>query len=404
FLRIYRNYIGSDSVIRLTGKSLSRWIVSPPRSLLKDSSAKDDPEGGKVITQDDSDIVYEGIASFDFKSHYTHIIISEHLSPDTIGLLGLYVAEQIRRRESLPEDTHSTEREILKRSYNSISGCLWIFFKPMARKMTRKGRELLEFAQKTVDNSGYGRVIYGDTDGLMVHMSADKDIQKLESLLSDCVEEYTNNGSHISLREQYSKFAHIKGKLYFGIDASTKLLVCSSLTHKNKTFPLMFVKMNDRILSDFLKNRSLDESFQYCEELVKSVLQQQPNSSLPGLVCRITRSSPNPSEEKSFQLRALLMRMICRYEPIPDIDCLTEYMHCIDIEFPGSPSLWETPFFYSNCQRKIIIDWRYYFKHFLVTPITSALGNRSTRCIQLMNNFVTHSLDLLGYKYPERPL
>lgn len=400
FTRIYRNSLSMDK-----SKRISEWMISPPRSLYyKRHNTQPDSaerEGGMVIYDNsDSGITfYENVFTYDYNSHYGRIIanIKNGINPDNRGQLGKYIGSQITKREALPE-SDKVERNVLKNSYNIISGCIWEFFPLLARRMTKKGRELLFLIRDTVQNSGLPcSIVYADTDGMMISIKDNERCEelakRLESLLSNAISNATDSHSKISLRECYSRFTHVKGKMYFALELKGEKFVCSSMTHKSRIFPVTFERLVNRVLSDFIRHETVDSGLKYASGVLTEIKEsfnniEELDRMLTGFVCKITRKNDSPWSEKTPQFVELMTRMIFRQEPIPDIKQMCEYIHCVNKE--DNKKFWETKAFIIKHRKLACVDWEYYLVHFFYNPLLNALEKRVPGIKKSLESVVDH--------------
>lgn len=197
--------------------------------------------------------VYEGVAVFDMATYYPSIIISFNISPDTfdqkgrirypttgvsftdekVGLVPELCKRFLNTRKRLDEELEkltpgspeyvSTKlrRDAVKYLVNAIYGYFAfensrVFNVKLAETVTAIGREGLLKAKEIIESMGY-KVLYGDTDSIMVQVPFEKVeevVQKLNHELSKYFKEkYSLNECQIRLKSEL----YADRVLFFGV-------------------------------------------------------------------------------------------------------------------------------------------------------------------------------------------
>lgn len=238
----------SDRVEYLLLHQMREHKYAIPKQLIDTRvNSKDTYEGGYVFLERPG--VYSGsyIALFDFNSLYPSIIQEYNVCFSTADVLTINTAPEERRPSLLPgilkdlvdqrsaikkkmqnsqENTNvlEVEQRAVKLVANCIYGCLGykgfrFYNKKMAAFITECGRSILKDTKYILEQKGY-RVIYGDTDSVMVDtkikVTEPAPSDKLLMEIAECISgKYA--GIRLGFEKMFTKLVILAKKKYFGI-------------------------------------------------------------------------------------------------------------------------------------------------------------------------------------------
>ncbi|MEM3426095.1 MAG: DNA-directed DNA polymerase [Thermoproteota archaeon] len=180
----------------------SHGIVLPSKTSVEESA--DEFVKGAIVFQPIKGL-HSNVAVFDFSRYYPTIILNLNLSPEGRGLFPRIIGKLLELRQGIENEMKDyipgsekyiifkTKSEALKYITNSIYGVLLnkhfrIYNKQMGEKITETGRRGLIELKTLIEASGY-KVVYGDTDSVMVKL--------ISSSLEECLKEAESLREHI---------------------------------------------------------------------------------------------------------------------------------------------------------------------------------------------------------------
>jgi DNA polymerase I len=182
-------------------------LPSKPASIVNGDEDEDEERYEGAIVFDAPRGVFDNVGTFDMSKYYPSIILAYNLSPENNGMLGNLVRYIISEREKLDSilesltpgtdeyNDYKNMRDAFKFFLNSIYGYFGspasrLYNRAIAEKITEVGRNGLIFLRKSIEERGE-RVIYGDTDSVMVEMKENP--HDIEDYLNNKLVEFCKN-------------------------------------------------------------------------------------------------------------------------------------------------------------------------------------------------------------------
>lgn len=157
--------------------------------------------------------IFENVAVFDMARYYPNIMISFNISPDTldpngdikypgtgvafrsdrVGLIPELVRTWLQLREELEKAGEKAKAQAVKFLANSVYGVFAherfrLYDVRLASTVTAIGREGILYTKKLAEGKGF-KVLYGDTDSIMIQVPFDK-AEELVKYLNEEIEKY----------------------------------------------------------------------------------------------------------------------------------------------------------------------------------------------------------------------
>jgi len=200
-----------------------------------------DNEGYKgAVVFDPIPGLYENIAVFDMSRFYPSIIMAYHLSPERSDGNGIYqkvITELLELRNYYDKELEriakefgsdneqyksiKEERQVAKDLLNSVYGYAGqqesrLFNKQMAAKVTEVARTILSKVKQTVESKFGYKVVYGDTDSILINIPFDK-YQEVEDFINEtlkqhCIQDSVDPILKIKFEKYYKKILFVETK------------------------------------------------------------------------------------------------------------------------------------------------------------------------------------------------
>jgi DNA polymerase elongation subunit (family B) len=230
---LYNSVLVDTALLRIAKR---RGIILPS----KPEEVEEVEYEGAIVLEPPTGI-FEGVAVFDMARYYPNIMISFNISPDTfdvngdikyppnnvsfrsdvVGIIPHMVRTWLQLREELEKVGEKEKAQAVKFLANSVYGVFAherfrLYDVRLASTVTAVGREGILYTKKLAEEKGY-RVLYSDTDSIMIQIPFDK-AEELVKYLNEEIERYFKERYGVRECTIGLKFEKYYGKImFFGV-------------------------------------------------------------------------------------------------------------------------------------------------------------------------------------------
>ena len=366
FMRYYLNILSSHID--------NNVLISQAHDNIRDDIKGLDEKGGMVFNNlTNSQGNHKDVTCVDMNQYYPYIFVKLEINPGLKDVFRNMMISRIEKRglikkrlseekDSIDEKTReylSNKQLIIKLFSNTMLGLMMHIFPSIYLKITETGREIIsQFAEYLIPNY---KLIYGHTDSIFFK-KRDLNNQFDDKAFIKAFFDLDNSQLKYEM-ENFEDFYYYKGNMYFYIKGGK--IHGKSLIHKSKGFPIFFENLIDKIMDFWFVRNERDI------ELIKNIICNQIKELLNMKPKRLAQQMSiyqlrHPSKVDVYIDRktndkniAMLERMICRNEDIPDIN---QPLNRLVVYLRGR----DTESFYESCEEYIKnykmydLDWNYY--------------------------------------------